>query len=687
MSATRAGRQAVPRRWQLAAAVATVIGVAAPTPAVAAEEPDVQHEVLGEVVHVISDPPGHDEAGPDNEHEHQASVTQTYADVDGTLVDLSAVQAPVLGTEPPPADALAAGTEVAVSIRADAGLDRDAAVAAAGSAAGQDVALADGTEPQAVVVAAVPTATADLPATADLAGIHQLVVLPVVWSAGEVGPIAPLQAAATGVEQYWERQSGGRVDIRTSVRATQVVRPATTCATGSIMADALAANPGVAPSATTHVAVHFPYLPACPFAGRATITGGSIWLNGDASTYVLAHELGHNFGLGHANTLTCTSAGVRVPLATTTSDCTAREYGDNADVMGQGRNMTSPGNINSGFADYLGWATVADLTGAVTSSRDVTLAPLAATAAQRALRVTSSVGTVYLDYRPAAGPDALHEPGWAGVQAHLLSTDPTYRYPTSYLLDLQPAQAPFFRPFLPVGGSWQVPGGQTTLTTTSTGTNAVVTAGPSAGTAQVQRYVTRVYQDLFGRTPDAQGFENWTRKLLTGTPRSAVAASITASNEYRSGMIADAYQRYLGRGPDAQGAAYWLQAMRTGSTIQQVETRFLISAEFSAAAGGTDAGWVTSLYQEVLGRAATPAEVSTWTGRLDAGMTRTTVATRFLVSTEHLTTVVDRYYVELLGRSIDPVGRSTWVTAIQNGSRVETIIGRIIASAEYYGNV
>ncbi len=59
----------------------------------------------------------------------------------------------------------------------------------------------------------------------------------------------------------------------------------------------------------------------------------------------------------------------------------------------------------------------------------------------------------------------------------------------------------------------------------------------------------------------------------------------------------------------------------------------------------------------------------------------------FLISTEHLTTVVDGYYVELLGRHIDPSGRATWVRAIQHGSRLEEIIGSIIASAEYYSKV
>jgi hypothetical protein len=670
-------------RWcrPLAAAVVTVIGLAPTAGAAAGSElPDTDHEVLGTVVHVVADPP---HGGVEQEPDHQGSVTETYADVDGTLLDLSPVQAPLVGTEPPPPDALAVGERVVVTIRADAALAPDEAVAAAGAAGPAQAGLAAEDGSRASVVDARPAPTADLPATAELAGVHDLVVLPVVWAAGGAVPTAALQTASTGTEQYWERQSAGRIDIRTSVRPTQVVTRPASCDVDAIMAGALAANPGLAPGGSTHVAVHFPRHPGCGFAGRATITGGSIWLNGYADTHVLAHELGHNLGLGHANTLTCASGGTRVPLAAdVTGSCTSREYGDSADVMGQAVDADDPGNISTAFAHHLGWASVADVAVPATAEQRFTLAPLGGMSGLRGLRVSSSAGPVYLDYRPAVGADSLNTPLWAGVQAHLLVTDNRYGYPTSYLLDLQPDQAPFTRPQLPVGRSWELPGSQVGLTTVSAGATAVVTAG----TSPVRRYVSRVYRDLFDRDPDPAGLESWTRKLTTGTPRSAVAAAITASNEYRSRMIAGAYQTYLGRSPDAQGAASWLQAMRSGSTIQQVEARFLVSAEYASRRGATDAAWVASLYRDVLGRDATSAEVGTWTGRLAAGTTRATVAARFLASTEHLTAVVDGYYVDLLGRSVDATGRRTWVTAIQRGARVESIISRIIGSAEYYAS-
>jgi hypothetical protein len=83
-----------------------------------------------------------------------------------------------------------------------------------------------------------------------------------------------------------------------------------------------------------HVFV-FPFRAACPFAGIAEIGGHHVWINGDYSVRVLAHELGHNLGLAHAGGLSCTDAGVPAPMG---DSCTADgfEYLDSFDAMGSG---------------------------------------------------------------------------------------------------------------------------------------------------------------------------------------------------------------------------------------------------------------------------------------------------------------------------------------------------------------
>lgn len=215
--------------------------------------------------------------------------------------------------------------------------------------------------------------------------------------------------------------------------------------------------------------------------------------------------------------------------------------------------------------------------------------------------------------------------------------------------------------------------------------SVTIPPAPQPVLTDVQKYITHVYSDLFNRVPDPGGLATWTNALNSGTPRVAVANAITYSAEYRSGLIQEAYRHYLARDAEPAGLASWLDAMNRGLTIQQMEGGFIASAEYYNQSGDNDAQWVTRLYSDVLGRPAGVAEVNYWVSQLHApGGGRYAVSMGFLLSTEHLTTVVNGYYLQLLSRNIDPSGQVSWVGAIQHGARVESIIGGIVASPEYY---
>ena len=224
----------------------------------------------------------------------------------------------------------------------------------------------------------------------------------------------------------------------------------------------------------------------------------------------------------------------------------------------------------------------------------------------------------------------------------------------------------------------------------NTGHGMVDAAALLAGTAKsdlIERYVVKVYADLFERVPDASGLSNWSHALRQGVPYGAVANGITYSPEFRSGLVTGSYQRYLGRGPDGPGLQNWVAAMGAGLHIEQMQSGFISSPEYYQRAGGTDRQWIAALYQSVLGRPAAASEIESWYGQLQAGADFRTVALGFLYSSEYLTTVVNGYYLDLLGRSIDASGRSTWVGAIQRGARDEEIIASIVSSEEYRNSV
>lgn len=648
-------RLAMRSRRSVTAALATTLALLAGGAAQAAPAADgATVELDGTLVQIVVDRPG---------EEHAELETRAAVDVDGTVVSLPADLGDVAGATGDPVELL---VETAGPIA-----EADVVAALADPAAG-DATIVDVTP---VAAAALDGAQAPETAAGVLGG-HTLTVLPVYWSTKDSATTSSLASVATRTAQYWSEQSAGGIAITTSVRAWSKIADPGSCDEDVLRARALAANGITSLGPNDHVLVYFPTRPDCGgWAGLASIGGNTIWVNGYALEDVFTHELGHNLGLGHANTAACYSASAQVALLLPVTSCHRQEYGDRADVMGIATSAPS-GNLTTAFADFLGLATVVRPDPAAVTN--VTLQPLSAVTGTRAIAIPVSGGVVYIDYRPAAGRDTRVR-AWAGVQAHLRTV--SGNYPTTYLLDMTPeAPGEFGSAALPVGASWQVPGTSQVVVVNGAGATAQLTVAPA--NRLVEAYVRQVYRDLFEREPDAGGLASWVRALNAGTPRSAVAASITSSTEYRSRLIQGVYRDYLGRAADRGGLDFWLGQLAAGRTVQDIEAGFLASAEMHAQAGGTDAGWVRELYRLVLGRTPSSSEVGYWVG-VSAAQGRGRVALGFLLSTEHLRTVVDGYYQHLLGRGIDPSGAQAWVAAIQRGARVEEIIAGIVSSAEY----
>lgn len=75
----------------------------------------------------------------------------------------------------------------------------------------------------------------------------------------------------------------------------------------------------------------------CPWSG--VTQAATVYLNGALTPHLVAHELGHSFGLGHANLTDCRHHG-----------CGALEYGDPYDTMGAGS-----GDFSAQAKFELGW--------------------------------------------------------------------------------------------------------------------------------------------------------------------------------------------------------------------------------------------------------------------------------------------------------------------------------------------
>ena len=244
-------------------------------------------------------------------------------------------------------------------------------------------------------------------------------------------------------------------------------------------AKAAAKAKGMDPANYQNFVVYFPQVTSGDCRGYPGWgTAGGLWLNGRMNLPVVAHELGHTYGLSHSNSLLCTGA--------VTSSCTFKEYGDDYDTMG--RADETP-HYSAPQKDKLGWLGTSrqiDLTqGGVT-----TLRPMAEQAVGiKAAKVTAGDRTYWIEYRQPVGYDArMRSAGYAGVQVRFTGTGSRGTGPV--LIDPTPGTEPKVETATLGGGQrWTSPDGFTLSVGALNEKGAVIEVGrpPTVGSLSVSR--------------------------------------------------------------------------------------------------------------------------------------------------------------------------------------------------------
>jgi hypothetical protein len=456
-SRTPSGGRRLLRSLVVASAVASSAAFSAVLPgAVAAADEPVGAPVAGRLVQAWAEGAPEDAAGG---HATDGPVSWVQpAEGDAVRVDSAAV-----------AD-IPAGATVELTVGSDV------------EGASEDVAVLEVLEKEVVALPAVA------PVLADPAGLTNRVTVVLVQPAGVAADgvtEADVVDTVNGpVADFWSEQSNGA--LRLGVTASHDWTPTTAgCATPGALWDEVAEKVGFEPGDGNHLLLYLSGRATdCAYAlaevGRATTTGGRLYVT-DPGASVIAHEFGHNFGLGH-------SSGEQCDGEVEGSSCRTVAYRDYYDVMGV--SWAQLGSLNAPQAarlDLLPASQVRALTVRGTAAT-AELAPLAGGAGTRAMRLTDAEGVDYwVEYRTATGRDA-----WLGTPEDLraLGSGVLLRRAgglpdTSVLLDATPAAAAGwdadFQTVLPIGTAVPVSGGDFSIVVRSvSAAGALVTVTPTA---------------------------------------------------------------------------------------------------------------------------------------------------------------------------------------------------------------
>lgn len=408
------------------------------------------------------------------------------------------------------------------------------------------------------------------------------------------------------------------------------------------LADQAATNSGVNLNNYTRRVYSFPSNP-CTWWGYGTIGGNPsrAWVNGTYSLKVVAHEMGHNFGLYHSHSLPCAAGS-----------CSSVEYGDDRDMMGQ----TGTGHFHAYQKERLGWLNYGSSPAiqTVTSSGTYRIGSLETGGAPSALKVLKSSASstdktyYYLEARTASDYDSPYAPGV------ILHTGNSANGGLNYEVDLDPDTSAF---------------------------DSLLDPGQTFTDAAAGFSVTTLSTDASGA---------WVSITYAGTPCAAVAPTVTLSpgSSITSPGTTTGYTMTIKNNDDVACAPADF-GIGMGVPAGWTWLGALSSATVSPGTTITTSLYVTPPVT-ASGSSSVNAQASrTKAGPSGSGAATLTVASGLTVSLQtvggsnyQLTATVLAGTSPAVGASVtfsitDPKGGNTTLTALTNASGVVTIKGRL----------
>jgi hypothetical protein len=200
---------------------------------------------------------------------------------------------------------------------------------------------------------------------------------------------------------------------------------------------------------------------------------------------------------------------------------------------------------------------------------------------------------------------------------------------------------------------------------------------------RTRRFVSALYRDLVGRTPDGASLDFWTAQA-GWIGRGGVALHLAREPDSLRRVVTALYHQALDRPPEPGGLTYWVGQVQAGVPVTHLAVLLFGSPEFYEAAGGTNGGYVARLYRHALLRDPDQGGATYWTDRLDRGLSSTgDLAWLLYQSIESRSSRVTGLYQDLLGRTPDGGGLAYWTEQLAGREDV-SLAAALCASDEYF---
>ena len=198
-----------------------------------------------------------------------------------------------------------------------------------------------------------------------------------------------------------------------------------------------------------------------------------------------------------------------------------------------------------------------------------------------------------------------------------------------------------------------------------------------------RRFVVNAHREFLGRDPRSAEEDHWTNEMSFGGDRGRFTSTLAKSDEWLRYELDKMYLGAFGRRIDEEGRLYWTSFVRRGGRLTEVGVYLYASDEFYSRSGGTDRGFVTALYHELLDRPPDRIGLHHWLRSMANGLPRAGVTASFYSSIESRRGRVEALYQDLLGRRAEPAGLAYWSEVLLHADDV-LLAATLAASQEFH---